>query len=256
MIQIEPIKAFNDNYIWLVQTNEGVLVIDPGDSNPVIKYLTERNLNLDAILITHHHFDHTGGIKELVKKYSIKNIYGPHNCSVHITDALKEGFAIKVIGLDFNIIEVPGHTLDHIFFLISEGEQLHLFCGDTLFSGGCGRVFEGTFEQMHASLSKIKSLPENTLVYPTHEYTLSNLSFALLAEPNNSDLSAYEKHCKKLRDQEIPTLPTSIGQEILINPFLRDESIEIKNTLKHVHNIECSSPVDVFSGLRQWKDSF
>ena len=140
--------------------------------------------------------------------------------------------------------------------LISEGEQLHLFCGDTLFSGGCGRVFEGTFEQMHASLCKIKSLPENTLVYPTHEYTLSNLSFALTVEPNNSDLCTYEKHCTNLRNQDIPTLPTSIGQEILINPFLRDESIEIKTNLERLHSMECSSPVDVFTGLRQWKDSF
>ena len=148
MIQIEPIKAFNDNYIWLVQTNEGVLVIDPGDSNPVIKYLTERNLNLDAILITHHHFDHTEIIEELVVKYSIKNIYGPHNCSVHITDALKEGFTIKVIGLDFNIIEVPGHTLDHIAFYV-EHEMVTIYSAAIqYFSAGCGRVFEGTFSNV------------------------------------------------------------------------------------------------------------
>ena len=198
-------------------------------------------------MITHHHFDHTGGVEKLRNQYNAK-VIGPHQSPFKDLDTtVKAGDSFVLYDLDIKVNKVPGHTLDHIFFLISEDEQLHLFCGDTLFSGGCGRVFEGTFEQMHASLCKIKSLPRNTLVYPTHEYTLSNLSFALTVEPNNSDLCTYEKHCKNLRNQDIPTLPTSIGQEILINPFLRDESIEIKNNLERVHSMECSSPVDVFS---------
>jgi hydroxyacylglutathione hydrolase len=256
ILSIFPIPAFQDNYIWLIDTNEGYIVVDPGDANPVIDKLG-KSINKDlTILITHHHFDHTGGVEKLRNQYNAK-VIGPHYSPFKDLDiAVKAGDSLVVYDLNIEVNEVPGHTLDHIFFLISEGKQLHLFCGDTLFSGGCGRVFEGTFEQMHASLCKIKSLPEYTLVYPTHEYTLSNLSFALTVEPNNSDLSTYEKHCKNLRKQEIPTLPTSIGQEILINPFLRDDSIEIKTNLERVQRMECSSPVDVFSGLRKWKDSF
>ena len=256
ILSIFPIPAFQDNYIWLIDTNEGYIVVDPGDANPVINKLgTSINKDL-TILITHHHFDHTGGVEKLRNQYNAE-VIGPYHSPFKDLDAtVKAGDSFVLYDLDVKVNEVPGHTLDHIFFLISEGEQLHLFCGDTLFSGGCGRVFEGTFEQMHASVCKIKYLPKDTLVYPTHEYTLSNLSFALTVEPNNSDLCTYEKHCKNLRNQDIPTLPTSIGQEILINPFLRDESIEIKTNLERVHSMECSSPVDVFTGLRKWKDSF
>jgi len=256
ILSIFPIPAFQDNYIWLIDTNEGYIAVDPGDANPVIDKLG-KSINKDlTILITHHHFDHTGGVEKLKNQYNAKVIGPYHSPFKDLDTTVKAGDSFALYDLDITVNEVPGHTLDHIFFLMSEGENLHLFCGDTLFSGGCGRVFEGTFEQMHASLCKIKSLPNHTLVYPTHEYTLSNLNFALTVEPNNSDLSTYEKHCKNLRMQDIPTLPTSIGQELLINPFLRDESIEIKNTLEYVHNMECLSPVDVFSGLRQWKDSF
>ena len=255
MIQIEPIKAFNDNYIWLVQTNEGVLVIDPGDSNPVIKYLTERNLNLDAILITHHHYDHTGGIEELVGKYSIKNIYGPHNSSAHITDALKEGFAIKVIGLDFNIIEVPGHTLDHIAFYVEHESGSYLFCGDTIFSAGCGRVFEGTFSQMHDSLQKLAQLPDSTKIYCAHEYTLSNLAFAKLAEPDNKKITDREKEVKNLLKNGLPSLPSTLKNEKEFNPFLRCAEKDMISSLTNKHNLTNTDPVNIFSELRQWKDS-
>ena len=143
MIQIEPIKAFTDNYIWLARTNEGVLVVDPGDSKPVIDFLTKNNLQLDGILITHHHFDHIGGIKELLKKYSISDVIGPANCHKDINIEVAEGDSINIIGLNFEVLEVPGHTLDHIAFYLKKDSESHLFCGDTIFSSGCGRVFEG-----------------------------------------------------------------------------------------------------------------
>ena len=147
MIQIEPVKAFTDNYIWLARTNEGVLVVDPGDSKPVIDFLTKNNLHLDGILITHHHFDHTGGIVELLKKYSISEVIGPPNCHKDINIEVTEGDSVNIIGLNFKVIEVPGHTIDHIAFYLEIDTESHLFCGDTIFSSGCGRVFEGTFAQ-------------------------------------------------------------------------------------------------------------
>ena len=177
MINIEPIKAFNDNYIWLVTTNEGSIVIDPGEADQTVNFLKENGLALEAILITHHHFDHTGGIEDMLLFKDV-DVYGPVNNISSINKQLMNGNLINVIGIDFQVIEIPGHTLDHIAFYSETFEEPILFCGDTLFSGGCGRVFEGTFEQMHASILKLKSLPANTKIYAGHEYTQSNLKFA------------------------------------------------------------------------------
>ncbi len=182
MINIEPIEAFSDNYIWLVTTNEGSIVIDPGESSKTIELLKKRDLNLKAILITHHHFDHTGGIDE-VKLFSSTKVYGPKNDISSIDVRVEVGQALRLIGIDFEIIELPGHTMDHIAFYTNNNGNPLLFCGDTLFAGGCGRVFEGTFEQMHESLMKLKSLPANTKVYSGHEYTTANLSFAKEVSP-------------------------------------------------------------------------
>lgn len=157
MINIEPIKAFNDNYIWLLTTNEGSIVIDPGEATKTIKYLKENSLNLEGILITHHHFDHTGGIEDMLKFKSV-DVYGPVNNISRIDKQLKDGDLISIIGIDFEIIEIPGHTLDHIAFFSNNNGKPILFCGDTIFSSGCGRVFEGTFEQMHESVLKLKSI--------------------------------------------------------------------------------------------------
>ena len=178
MIKIESIEAFTDNYIWLVTTNEGSIVIDPGESLKTINFLEDNQLNLKAILITHHHFDHTGGIDEILS-YSPVDVFGPFNNSIkNINEKLKDGDIINVIGIEFEIIEIPGHTLDHIAFYSENNGSPILFCGDTLFAGGCGRVFEGTFDQMHESLNRLKILPENTRIYCGHEYTLSNLQFS------------------------------------------------------------------------------
>ena len=196
MINIEPIEAFNDNYIWLVTTNEGSIVIDPGESNNLLKILNQRNLDLRAILITHHHFDHTGGIDEIVSQKSI-DVYGPKNNIDTINIRVKHGTIIELLGIQFEVIEIPGHTLDHIaYFSENQGDPV-LFCGDTLFAGGCGRVFEGTLEQMHDSLSLLKKLPLNTKIYCGHEYTQSNLKFAKSVEPLNENIiSRYNRVCK------------------------------------------------------------
>jgi hydroxyacylglutathione hydrolase len=194
MIKIESIEAFTDNYIWLVTTNEGSIVIDPGESSKIINCVKDNQLNLKAILITHHHFDHTGGINEILSHFPV-DVFGPFNNGIeNINKKLKDGDKINIIGIEFEIIEIPGHTLDHIAFYSENNGSPILFCGDTLFAGGCGRVFEGTFDQMYESLNKLKVLPENTSIYCGHEYTLSNLKFAKEAEPFNQNiLSRYNE---------------------------------------------------------------
>ena len=172
MINIKPLKAYTDNYIWLLETNEEVSVVDPGDAKPVLDYLSKTNKNLRDIFITHHHFDHTAGVPEL-KNIISGSIYGPQNSYKLIKEEVAQGDTLTSLGIKFEIIEVPGHTLDHIAFYNEENNIL--FCGDTLFAGGCGRVFEGTFDQMFESLNKLKQLPDSTQIYCGHEYTKNNL---------------------------------------------------------------------------------
>ena len=254
MINIEPIEAFSDNYIWLVTTNEGSIVIDPGESSKTIELLKKRDLNLKAILITHHHFDHTGGIDE-VKLFSSAKVYGPKNDISSIDVRVKFGQALSLIGMDFEIIELPGHTMDHIAFYTNNNGNPLLFCGDTLFAGGCGRVFEGTFEQMHESLMKLKSLPANTKVYSGHEYTTANLSFAKEVEPLNKNIISRYNEVLKLRKEGIPTLPTTIEIELKTNPFFRCDVEEIQDSLLKKFNIERNEQ-EIFKALREWKDNF
>tara|TARA_B110001450_G_scaffold250994_1_gene270479 strand:- start:11686 stop:12450 length:765 start_codon:yes stop_codon:yes gene_type:complete len=254
MINIEPIEAFSDNYIWLVTTNEGSIVIDPGESSKTIELLKKRDLNLKAILITHHHFDHTGGIDE-VKLFSSAKVYGPKNDISSIDVRVEVGQALSLIGIDFEIIELPGHTMDHIAFYTNNNGNPLLFCGDTLFAGGCGRVFEGTFEQMHESLMKLKSLPANTKVYSGHEYTTANLSFAKEVEPLNKNIISRYNEVLKLRKEGIPTLPTTIEIELKTNPFFRCDVEKIQDSLLKKFNIERNEQ-EIFKALREWKDNF
>ena len=254
MINIEPIEAFSDNYIWLVTTNEGSIVIDPGESSKTIELLKKRDLNLKAILITHHHFDHTGGIDE-VKLFSSAKVYGPKNDISSIDVRVEVGQALSLIGIDFEIIELPGHTMDHIAFYTNNNGNPLLFCGDTLFAGGCGRVFEGTFEQMHESLMKLKSLPDNTKVFSGHEYTTANLSFAKEVEPLNKNIISRYNEVLKLRKEGIPTLPTTIEIELKTNPFFRCDVEEIQDSLLKKFNIERNEQ-EIFKALREWKDNF
>ena len=255
MIKVEPIPAFSDNYIWLVTTNEGSIVIDPGDANPVIEYLSKnKDLTLNSILLTHHHYDHSGGIEDLRKRYDLK-VFGPNNQIKSVDHRVVEGDEILVNGLIFKIIEVPGHTLDHIAFYNDDDDDPILFCGDTLFAAGCGRVFEGTFDQMYESLLKLKKLPENTIVYSGHEFTTANLMFANHVEPLNKNIRDSLSKVQELRSKNIPTLPTSIKEEKLINPFLRcdDESLQI--IIRKKFNTDLSE-LNIFSALREWKDNF
>jgi hydroxyacylglutathione hydrolase len=254
MINIEPIEAFSDNYIWLLTTNEGSIVIDPGESQNLLKILKENNLNLKAVLITHHHYDHTGGINEILSEKSI-DVYGPNNNIDSINIRLTNESKITLLGVEFEIIEIPGHTLDHIAYYSDNDGHPILFCGDTLFAGGCGRVFEGTFEQMYDSLSILKQLPLNTKIYCGHEYTESNLRFAKSVEPLNQRIISRYNDVNELRKKGIPTLPTTIKLELETNPFLRLDIKEVQETISKKFNTH-KNEKDIFSAIRQWKDNF
>ena len=254
MINIEPIKAFSDNYIWLLTTNEGSLVIDPGESNNLLKILKEKDLDLKAILITHHHYDHTGGIEEILSAKSI-DVYGPNNNINSINIRVSNESKINLLGIEFEVIEIPGHTLDHIAFYSENNGNPILFCGDTLFAGGCGRVFEGTFEQMYDSLSILKKLPLNTKVYSGHEYTESNLKFATNVEPLNQKLISRYNEVIKLRRQGLSTLPTTIELELETNPFFRVDQNEIQKLISEKFSTPKNNK-DIFTAVRQWKDNF
>ena len=254
MINIEPIEAFSDNYIWLLTTNEGSIVIDPGESQNLLKILKENNFNLKAILITHHHFDHTNGINEILSEKSI-DVYGPNNNIDSINIRVTNESKINLLGIEFEIIEIPGHTLDHIAYYSENNGRPILFCGDTLFSGGCGRVFEGTFEQMHDSLSILKELPVNTKIYCGHEYTESNLKFAKSVEPLNQKIISRYNEVIELRKQGIPSLPTTLELELETNPFLRVGLKEVQQEISKKFNIP-KNDKDIFTAMRQWKDNF
>jgi hydroxyacylglutathione hydrolase len=255
MINIEPIKAFDDNYIWLMTTNEGSIVIDPGESINLLKVIEQKNIKLDAILVTHHHYDHTGGIEQLLIKYPSLEVYGPNNDICSIKSRLLDGELLNVIGIDFEIIEIPGHTLDHIAYYANINDSPILFCGDTLFGGGCGRVFEGTFEQMYESLMKLKKLPKNTRIYCGHEYTSDNLKFAKAVEPDNIDLITRYNDVLNLRKNNIPTLPSTLLIELKTNPFLRTEKNNVQKIISKKFKTGFSEK-EIFSALRQWKDNF
>lgn len=255
MINIEPIKAFDDNYIWLMTTNEGSIVVDPGENINLLKVIEKKNIKLDAILVTHHHYDHTGGIEELLTKYPNLKVYGPNNNVDLIKSRLVDGELLNVIGVDFEVIEIPGHTLDHIAYYANINNSPLLFCGDTLFAGGCGRVFEGTFDQMYESLMKLKKLPQNTRIYCGHEYTINNLKFAKAVEPDNIDLNARYNDAIDLRKNNIPTLPSTLSIELKTNPFLRAEKNNVQKIIPHEFKTGLSEK-EIFSALRQWKDNF
>lgn len=252
MINIKPLKAFTDNYIWLLESNEDISVVDPGDAKPVLDYLENKNKKLVDIFITHHHFDHTAGVPELISKIS-GSVYGPKNSYELIRDKVTEGDIISSLGINFEVIEVPGHTLDHLAFFNEENNIL--FCGDTLFAGGCGRVFEGTFDQMFDSLNKLKQLPESTQIYCGHEYTKSNLVFSIGVEPENSDLVLRNSEIDSLIMNNGSSLPSSIELEKKTNPFLRCDLLGDNIQLMQRSGLKNPSEEEIFRHIREWKDS-
>ncbi|MEH6444809.1 MAG: hydroxyacylglutathione hydrolase [Oceanospirillaceae bacterium] len=257
MFQTTPIPAFADNYIWMLHDHtDGVVVVDPGDAKAVIDQLDKSKKSLNAILITHFHDDHTGGVDELVQKFQVP-VYGPQKCKFpNITHPLADGDSLQVFNTTLKVKAVPGHTLDHICYVLDDADDDLVFCGDTLFLAGCGRVFEGTMQQMLSAMDFFKHLPETTKVYCTHEYSLSNLAFAQAVEPDNSAITEQIEHCKNLRALGQPTLPTNIAQELLTNPFLRCDKENVRYGAHQFCNRELSNQLDVFTALRKWKNIF
>ena len=253
MLSVEPIKAYTDNYIWLVSTNEGSIVVDPGESKEILNLVDSNKIDLKGVLITHHHYDHTNGLLDLTNKMNLE-VYGPKKIE-GINNIVKESDKFSLIGIDFEVIEIPGHTLDHLAFYSSNNKDPILFCGDTLFAGGCGRVFEGTFEQMFKSLKKISNYPKETKIFCGHEYTLSNLKFALEVDEDNKQLADEYINVKKLISSDIPSLPTNLNKELKVNPFLRCNEINIKNKVIDKFDI-IDDELEIFTALRKWKDNF
>jgi hydroxyacylglutathione hydrolase len=255
MLSVTPIPAFSDNYIWLLRqdTSPKACIVDPGEAEPVIRALEQEGLTLGTILITHHHPDHTGGLPELIERYS-PQVIGPDNPRISgLTDHVGDGDSCRIMGRRFDVYEVPGHTLDHIAFFAAGIPPL-LFCGDTLFSGGCGRLFEGSPEQMYRSLQTLASLPDDTLVFAAHEYTLANLRFAQAADPQNRDIAAALAETERSRDLDRPTLPSHLAREKRINPFLRCGDPDVRATASKHGNTDTDQAA--FATLRAWKDSF
>lgn len=256
MLEVVAIPAFEDNYLWLIHDGTHAAVVDPGAAAPVLAELQARRLSLAAILLTHHHADHVGGVDELLDRFRIP-VFGPRGEKIAgVTHPVGEGdvVALPAPALNLTVLDVPGHTRGHIAYFCSE--QQWLFCGDTLFAGGCGRLFEGTPEQMISSLAKLENLPDSTQVFCAHEYTLANLRFAAEVEPENTSLIARIQQEQAKRAQGRPTVPSTIGLEKATNPFLRFREPSIAARLIAGGHISNREPIEVFAALRQWKNSY
>jgi len=251
--EVVPLHAFKDNYIWTLRNDRHAAVVDPGDAQPVLDYLQRERLKLCAVLATHHHPDHVGGVADLLAHHAVP-VYGPREPIPTLTHPVDEGDEIEIpqLGLRFNVLDVPGHTRAHIAYY---GANC-LFCGDTLFACGCGRLFEGTAQQMVDSLAKLAALPEETLVYSGHEYTLANIDFARAVEPDNEELKARAASDAEKRKSERPTLPSTIGREKKTNPFLRCLQPAVIASANKYLGARASDPVQVFAAIRQWKNNF
>ncbi|NNJ91792.1 MAG: hydroxyacylglutathione hydrolase [Gammaproteobacteria bacterium] len=254
-MDIEPLRAFEDNYIWLITRDDtdACAVVDPGDEEPVISVLEKRDLRLTSILVTHKHYDHTGGIDALKKRYPGVEVFGPGNESIsQISRSVEDHQQISLPGmnLDFEVLSIPGHTEGHVAYL---GNGV-LFCGDTLFAGGCGRVFTGTFEQMSASLDRIRKLPPETQLYCAHEYTQANVGFGLWVEPQSEVLKQRQQSVEAAVEQAIPTVPSSLQQELDTNPFLRVEQQNVISAAEQWAGRPLNNNAEVFTALRRWKD--
>lgn len=265
MLKVEPIPAFQDNYIWAIHDGRSAAVVDPGEAAPVERFLAQKGLALGAIVITHHHGDHQGGVAELLAAHprtpsgAPMPVLGPAGERIGgRTEALREGDVATVAepALTLRVLDVPGHTAGHIAYVGDLGEAgPAVFCGDTLFASGCGRLFEGTPAQMLKSLDKLAALPSDTRVYCAHEYTRSNVRFARAVEPGNAALAAWEDRVAALREAGEPTLPTTIGHERKVNPFLRSREPAVRDAVA-AQGGSTDSDAAAFGALRGWKDNF
>ncbi len=257
MHQIVCIPSRKDNYIWLIKKDALALVVDPGEAEPVLARLTALGLQLHAILLTHHHHDHVDGVPALLAAFPACRLHGPDDAALAqalpALERLRDGqrLGLPALGLEFEILHLPGHTRSHIAYL----GQGALFCGDVLFSGGCGRLLEGTASQMFHSLQRLKQLPAGTKVYCAHEYTQSNLAFCLQVEPDNPALLARLRQVARLRQQGVPTLPSSLGDELSYNVFLRTAEPAVIAAAQIFSSSECENEIQVFASLREKKNT-
>lgn len=256
---INRIHAFTDNYIWSIEENNKMILVDPGDANVCIQYIEKNSLTLSMILITHRHNDHVGGVAQLVQYCKTKNwpitVYGPSKEALNVSNVKVNNDELiedKDFSFSINVTEIFGHTLGHIGYMVND----NLFCGDTLFSGGCGRIFDGSAEDLFTSLKKIASLPEKTQIYCAHEYTQSNLVFALTVDPTNEELINYYNAIETCRSKKQSSIPTSLHIEKKINPFLRCAQPEIKSSVESFCDKSLTNELSVFTYLRRWKDEF
>jgi hydroxyacylglutathione hydrolase len=259
-MKLMALPAFSDNYLWLWQQDQLAVVVDPGDATPVLETLAAQGLTLTAILVTHHHPDHVGGVRELQATTGAE-VFGPAREDLPVAyTPVMQGDQLDLLGQTVHVLDVPGHTAGHVAYVLPDAPQSPvLFCGDTLFSGGCGRIFEGTPTQMLASMDRLAALPSDTRVCCAHEYTLSNLRFAQAIEPRNAELQAYTAHCQQLRAEGKPTLPAQLGNELQINPFLRVRHPDVRQAVAHHAGLSADDQNDdvaVFTALREWKNNF
>ena len=254
-IEICPVSALKDNYIWVVVNtrHQCALVVDPGEASPVVAYLKNNHLTLSGVLVTHHHWDHVNGITDLIKQYPAP-VYGSVLSQYpHLTHRVAESEGVSVNHFPtYQVMTIPGHTLDHVAYFANDA----LFCGDTLFAGGCGRLFEGSVEQLYASLQKISAFPAQTKIYCAHEYTLNNLRFAQQVEPNNQHINERIEKIIKLRAKNLPSIPSLLIEEQQTNPFLRCDIAEVILHVERHTKKSLNNPLAVFAELRRWKDGF